>query len=256
MKFYKRDPDRALAGMAELTLQLRGAYNTILDALYSRDGVLRDDDDVLRRLMGCHGNECRAVKAKLISCGKIWIEDGYIRAKGVEKTLKDAVNFSEKQRKSAEKRWETERKSAANIKKTQQNQPPDDAKRGNALIEIEKDRKKERPSVSPKKGSRFALTELPEDWRAFCAAERGDLDPDGTFARFADYWNAKPGKDGVKLDWLATWRNWVRNERRQYGNGTGRQPAGSDADTQRRRAGLAAAVERRLDSGIRRAGSG
>lgn len=30
---------------------------------------------------------------------------------------------------------------------------------------------------------------------------------------FADHWRAKPGADGRKADWLATWRNWVRRER-------------------------------------------
>ncbi|WP_426106414.1 helix-turn-helix domain-containing protein [Massilia sp. TSP1-1-2] len=30
---------------------------------------------------------------------------------------------------------------------------------------------------------------------------------------FRDHWIAKPGTGGVKLDWLATWRNWVRNAR-------------------------------------------
>lgn len=29
-------------------------------------------------------------------------------------------------------------------------------------------------------------------------------------AQFCDYWRAKPGKDGRKLDWPATWRNWMR----------------------------------------------
>lgn len=29
---------------------------------------------------------------------------------------------------------------------------------------------------------------------------------------FRDYWIAKPGKDGVKLDWRATWKKWVRTE--------------------------------------------
>lgn len=29
---------------------------------------------------------------------------------------------------------------------------------------------------------------------------------------FRDYWTAKPGKDGTKLDWVATWRTWVRRE--------------------------------------------
>lgn len=28
--------------------------------------------------------------------------------------------------------------------------------------------------------------------------------------RFRDYWAAQPGQKGVKTDWLATWRNWVR----------------------------------------------
>lgn len=30
-------------------------------------------------------------------------------------------------------------------------------------------------------------------------------------AKFVDYWRAQPGQKGVKTDWPATWRNWVRN---------------------------------------------
>lgn len=29
---------------------------------------------------------------------------------------------------------------------------------------------------------------------------------------FVDYWTACPGARGVKLDWVATWRNWMRRE--------------------------------------------
>jgi len=54
---------------------------------------------------------------------------------------------------------------------------------------------------------------LPDDWSTFCQTERPDLDPAKTFDKFRDYWTAKAGKDGAKLDWLATWRNWVREER-------------------------------------------
>jgi uncharacterized protein YdaU (DUF1376 family) len=28
--------------------------------------------------------------------------------------------------------------------------------------------------------------------------------------RFRDYWAAQPGQKGIKTDWSATWRNWVR----------------------------------------------
>ena len=55
---------------------------------------------------------------------------------------------------------------------------------------------------------------LPAEWMDWAGEERGwsaskilkvsDL--------FRDYWIAKPGKDGRKLDWEATWRNWVRNQ--------------------------------------------
>ena len=60
---------------------------------------------------------------------------------------------------------------------------------------------------------------LPDDWtltpelEAFCREKRPDLNPFETAERFRDFWHSKPGKDGTKLDWPATWRNWVRNEK-------------------------------------------
>jgi hypothetical protein len=33
-----------------------------------------------------------------------------------------------------------------------------------------------------------------------------------TLAAFTDYWQARAGKEACKLDWDATWRNWVRKE--------------------------------------------
>lgn len=63
------------------------------------------------------------------------------------------------------------------------------------------------------RASRFALDSLPSDWGDFCRRERQDLDPFATFDRFRDYWRSVPGAKGRKLDWPATWRNWVRNER-------------------------------------------
>jgi hypothetical protein len=54
---------------------------------------------------------------------------------------------------------------------------------------------------------------LPNEYRDYCRQERPDLSPDTVAERFRDHWIAKAGRDGVKLDWLATWRNWVRSER-------------------------------------------
>ncbi len=54
---------------------------------------------------------------------------------------------------------------------------------------------------------------LEKDWAIWAKNERPDLDPLKTAEKFADHWHAKPGKDGLKLDWFATWRNWVKAER-------------------------------------------
>lgn len=72
---------------------------------------------------------------------------------------------------------------------------------------------KHEPETREARGKRLNLDVLPDEWRAFCAQQRPDLNPDATWQRFRDYWIAKPGKDGRKADWLATWRNWVRIEK-------------------------------------------
>jgi hypothetical protein len=62
-------------------------------------------------------------------------------------------------------------------------------------------------------------TRLPADWspsdelKSWSSSERPDLDLESVVAQFRDYWLAKPGRDGTKLDWEATFRNWVRNQR-------------------------------------------
>jgi uncharacterized protein YdaU (DUF1376 family) len=57
--------------------------------------------------------------------------------------------------------------------------------------------------------------ELPKDWEDFCKTTRPDLKPPEVFAQFKDYWVSVGGQKGTKLDWTATWRNWVRNQRQQ-----------------------------------------
>jgi uncharacterized protein YdaU (DUF1376 family) len=105
MKFYKRDPDRALAGMNELTLKQRGAYNSLLDLLYSRDGDVPDDDQRVAKMIACHWREWKAVKEELIALGKVWSEGGKLRAKRVQETLKEASDFSQEQSRKASEGW-------------------------------------------------------------------------------------------------------------------------------------------------------
>lgn len=76
------------------------------------------------------------------------------------------------------------------------------------------------PKAKSSRGSRLSISELPDDWRAFVASERPDLDPHFCWQKFHDYWVAVPGQKGVKLDWFATWRNFVRSEYAKKVNGS------------------------------------
>ena len=59
---------------------------------------------------------------------------------------------------------------------------------------------------------------LPNDWIApqqfidFCNSERPDLNANLIAELFKDYWISVAGSKGVKADWFATWRNWVRRQ--------------------------------------------
>ena len=66
---------------------------------------------------------------------------------------------------------------------------------------------------SPRGTSLRSDWQLPDDWKSWAEKERPDLDAAQVADSFRDFWIAKPGKDGRKADWLATWRNWVRNQR-------------------------------------------
>lgn len=69
--------------------------------------------------------------------------------------------------------------------------------------------------VLASKPTRFSKDAILEDeWFNFCKKERPDLDPHKVFEEFKDYWISK-AKDNTKLDWLATWRGWVRRQNAQ-----------------------------------------
>ena len=79
--------------------------------------------------------------------------------------------------------------------------------------ERETEKEKETEVKQRTKGSRLSANfDLPDSWTEFCQTERPDLNPQKVFDSFKDYWVAKAGAAGVKLDWQATWRNWVRNQ--------------------------------------------
>ena len=75
----------------------------------------------------------------------------------------------------------------------------------------------QQPIVKATKGSRLSADwVLPKEWADWARQERPDLDLRSVGEQFRDYWSAKAGSGATKLDWQATWRNWVRNQKQSY----------------------------------------
>ena len=69
--------------------------------------------------------------------------------------------------------------------------------------------------VSPpkvrKNGTRLSADwTLPKEWADWAKQERPDLNAQSVGDQFKDFWISKAGINATKLNWQATWRNWVR----------------------------------------------
>jgi hypothetical protein len=111
VKFYYRYPDRALGGMADLNLAQRGAYNSIIDLLYARDGIvpcLTPADDIrIAKSISVDPRTWRKFKSELLALGKIRVtNDGLLDANGVSDERFRAESYSETQRKRVSIRWQ------------------------------------------------------------------------------------------------------------------------------------------------------
>lgn len=93
---------------------------------------------------------------------------------------------------------------------------PDTAKPTQAKTDPKQGKKEATPLTPFGGGNTDRGTRLPADWTP--SAEEHDfarslgLNPEKVAERFRDYWCAKSGRDALKADWSATWRNWCRRD--------------------------------------------
>lgn len=71
-EWHARYHQSALDGMLMLTLEERGAYNTILDLIYARGGPVPDDERFLAGWMGCSVKKWRLIRSTLLVKAKLY----------------------------------------------------------------------------------------------------------------------------------------------------------------------------------------
>ena len=172
------------------------AFRRMLDWSYLHEKPLPVDlDEIARQIrMRTHSESIGIVLNEYFELR----EDGWINLRVIQELLKVGIK-SEKASASAKARWG---KKDANALPTQS-----DSNATHNTLPITHNTKDKN-----KRGTRLAqdwfLTKSLGEW---ASQERPDIDVRQVAEQFKDYWVAQPGQKGVKLDWDATWRNWVRN---------------------------------------------
>jgi len=79
LNWYKRDMRKALTGMMGLSLEERGAYNTVLDLIYDSDDKLPDDERFIAGWCGVDVRVWKRIRTSLIEKKKLRAESGLLR---------------------------------------------------------------------------------------------------------------------------------------------------------------------------------
>jgi uncharacterized protein YdaU (DUF1376 family) len=213
-----------LAGTRELTMHETGVYITLVAMMYEKGEPIDGDVGRLSRLCGTTAAPLSNALKRLTASGKIIEMDGarLWNAK-VEIELQQSEKITHAKRQSASQRW-----ARANGEKPKENNEAEmrsqsgrnatDMHRARDSRTRAREEEKETPvgvSKKTKTGSR-----IPDDFEpdiAFAVSEGlPEAKANVEAKKFMDYWRAKPGQGGVKLDWLATWRNWCRKALEDY----------------------------------------
>jgi uncharacterized protein YdaU (DUF1376 family) len=218
MHYYKFNIGDYMSHTSHLSEMEDLAYRRMLDWIYLHESPLPSSADQIAKLirMRTH-SECIADVLEEFFTPTDY---GYEQAAAM-KQISAYKAKSEKAKQAAEVRWSAERKESdanalqiecegnANHKTLNINHETI-KQSNNTLASVDAPPKKQ------PKGSR-----LPTDWKlnqdyyeAAKAINPNLNDQQIKFISdtFKDYWIAQAGSKGVKADWLATWRNWVRRD--------------------------------------------
>lgn len=205
------------ADTAHLTVEEDGIYMRLLRLCWRTPGCsVPDDDEWIKRRLRVSDDEFETVKrviAEFFERDKARVFSPRLQREH------ERINETSQRRRNAGKKGgrpntppKTKEKleSPALTKQKQTESPASQLE-----PELEPDTKEEEPNGSSKKTRASRLSEdwsLPDDWFQWALDEGWRPEAATVEAdKFRDYWISKAGKDAAKLNWKATWRNWMRN---------------------------------------------
>lgn len=212
MHYYQWNISDYRADTAHLCIIEHGIYRQLIDWYYlDEKPIPKITQVVMRRL--CLGSDMLHFLENVLNDFFVLTENGYYHTR-IEKEIEHYKTQFAKNRVNGQLGGRPKKTQVVN-KKTQvvskNNHMATQTKGNQELITNNQE-----PIIKSKADA--LASRLPKDWQPseadiqFCKTERPELNPQSIADRFRDHWKAKAGADGRKLDWPATWRNWVRNE--------------------------------------------
>ena len=200
MHYYKRNLGDYAKKAGRLTMLQHGAYTLLIDSCYDRE-IFPTLEQALEWTWASTEAEVEAVKFVLSRFFLLDKDGCYVQ----DRILAELLHYQKNA--DTNKRIADEREAKRKENRTKRVQSVDEAPPNQEPLTIN-----HKPIKENKRGSRLA-----QDWflnkslGEWALQERPDIDVRLVAEQFKDYWVAQPGQKGVKLDWDATWRNWVRN---------------------------------------------
>jgi uncharacterized protein YdaU (DUF1376 family) len=186
-----------------LTLIEDLAYRRLLDHYYLHEAPIKQREIARQIGMREYEQEVLSVLDEFF----VSTENGFINPRADEEIAK-YKELSLAGKRGAEKRWAKAGNSHLIATPLAGDSPP------NAMPIATKNQEPITSSKAVARGTRLPEDwQMPEDYREYCSVKRPDLDPELIAETFKNFWTAKAGKDAIKLDWGATWRNWVINQK-------------------------------------------
>ena len=173
------------------------AYRRLLDFYFLHEQPIKHRDIARQIGMREHEEDVMTVLNEFF----ISTADGFVSPRA-DKEIKQYKEFAEAGKRGAAKRWGTPPNGEAIS-------PPNATPIATINHKpITNNHIKEKQQRGSRLAQDWVLSKSMGDW---ATQERPDLDVRQVAEQFKDYWFAQAGQKGVKLDWDATWRNWVRN---------------------------------------------
>lgn len=212
--FYKHHIMDWRSGTSGLSDRAYRVYHVIIEEIMLNDGAVPLHERSLAGKSNRSTRDFRAALDELVEAGKVIVKDGFLHNPRAEAEL-DAIQKSrEKYPKTPRKVDEYSANSPRIVRELAEK--PNDFNGDSLQIREDKIREDKKDLVSAPARSKKG-TRLPEDWQPkpdlIETATKAGLSAsqfDTEIAKFRDYWQARAGSQGVKLDWDATARNWMR----------------------------------------------